>query len=164
MGSGKNIIAAEEVFGVENFEITPLKFFETRKELKVFEREIVNKKFLEYYKDICYNIIPGGGGQCNPKRFTDEELKEHHDEWYNQNREKETARMRGYYQQNKEKICERNRVNQQEKKEAYRETQRRWRQAHKEHLTEYRRSYYQQNKEKMDEYSRNYYQQNKNYN
>ena len=77
MGSGKLIKKAIKSYGKEYFELTPLKFFKTRKELMDFEREIVNERFLTYYKDICYNLKRGGEGGCE-KRFSDEELRQHH--------------------------------------------------------------------------------------
>jgi len=79
MGSGDLIKRAIKSYGKENFELTPLKFFKTRKELMDFEREIVNERFLEHYNGICYNLKKGGEGG-REKKFTDEERKERESE------------------------------------------------------------------------------------
>ena len=154
MGSGKNIIAAEKELGIENFELVPLKFFKTRQELKDYEKEVVNKKFLEYYKDICYNIIPGGGGQCNAKRFTADELKEHHkktdQKWRAENPEKAKESQykanHKYYESNKESILEEHRNYYQENKETIREKRRIYNQANRERIVQYNRELLQRKK------------------
>ena len=106
MGSGDAIKAAIKNYGKENFELTPLKFFKTRKELMAFEKEIVNDTFLQYYRGICYNLKKGGEGGSE-KRFTDEEMKNHererHLKWKEQNPEKKKEMNRKWDEQNPEK-------------------------------------------------------------
>lgn len=75
-GSGKALKLAIKKHGKENFELVPLKFFKTRKELMDFEREIVNERFLTYYKGICYNLKRGGeGGHYNVNMTEEDELQ-----------------------------------------------------------------------------------------
>lgn len=109
MGSGLALKKAIKSYGKENFELTPLKFFKTRKELMAYEREVVNDRFLEYYKGICYNLKKGGEGGCE-KRFSDDERKEHKKEYdrvhYQQNKEQAREYARVHYQQNKEYMRE----------------------------------------------------------
>ena len=100
-GSGLALKKAIKSYGKENFELTPLKFFKTRKELMDFEREIVNERFLTYYKGICYNLKKGGGGG-SVKRFTTEELEEHKQEYNQSQKGKETHRKYDQSQKGKE--------------------------------------------------------------
>lgn len=121
-GSGLALKKAIKSYGKENFELTPLKFFKTRKELMDFEREIVNERFLTYYKGICYNLKRGGEGRAEPI-FTPEVL---------QQRVKDAHRR--YEQNHKEEILTR-------RKKAY----------HKKHKAK-RSAYYQEHKEERAAY------------
>lgn len=106
-GSGLALKNAIKSYGKENFELTPLKFFKTRKELMDFEREIVNERFLTYYKGICYNLKKGGEGGRETV-FTPEEIKEHRrtsNERYNKNNpEKAREQKRNWEKNNPEKV------------------------------------------------------------
>lgn len=129
-GSGKALKLAIKKYGKENFELTPLKFFGTRDELMAYEREVVNERFLDYYKGICYNLKKGGEGGCE-KVFTDEELKERRRKYKQSPKGKEVERKSHdkYYQQNREEILERQQEYQQSPKgkEARRKSQRKYR-------------------------------------
>jgi len=129
-GSGTVLKQAIKKHGKENFELTPLKFFGTRKELLAFEKEIVNEKFLDYYKGICYNVNPGGKGGKR-KIFTDNELNKHSRDAH-----------REYYHQNEE----------------YRKIHREYGREYdrKPERKEYHHNHFQQNKEHMREYMREY--------
>ena len=108
-GSGKVLKQAIKKHGVENFELTILKYFDTRDELMTFEREVVNERFLEYYQSICYNLKKGGEGG-SVKQFTDEELKTKHNkfrhDYYIDNKNRRLAYAHSYYEKNKERIRE----------------------------------------------------------
>lgn len=58
MGSGKRLQMAYDKYGVENFEKTILKYFANRKELSLYESEMVTESLIN--DDNCYNIILGG--------------------------------------------------------------------------------------------------------
>lgn len=58
MGSGKRLHVAYRTYGIENFEKTILKFFDTRKEASVYEAMVVTESLTE--NNDCYNIVVGG--------------------------------------------------------------------------------------------------------
>lgn len=166
-GSGKALKLAIKKHGKENFELVPLKFFKTRKELMDFEREIVNERFLTYYKGICYNLKRGGEGGCE-KRFSDEEMRERELEcrrksrakYYRKNKEKLNQHCRDYYQQNKDlckELARKWREDNPEKiKEMGRKASLKWIHKNKEAKAEYDRQHYQQNKERLNAQHRQY--------
>lgn len=59
-GSGKNIKAAIQKYGKNNFSKTILEVFASRKEADDKEKELVSEELLSDAK--CYNLILGGGG------------------------------------------------------------------------------------------------------
>lgn len=146
-GSGKALKLAIKKHGKENFELVPLKFFKTRKELMDFEREIVNERFLTYYKGICYNLKRGGEGGSEPI-FTPGEAAE---------RRRESVRKHYYKPGNKERKREYEKTPKAKsrKREYMREYQR------IEKIKDYKKEYYQQNKERICEQHHEYNQQNK---
>ena len=58
MGSGKRLHVAYKKYGIENFEKTILKYFDTAKEAFEYEAEHVNESLVK--DPNCYNIINGG--------------------------------------------------------------------------------------------------------
>lgn len=116
-GSGKVLKQAIKKHGVENFELTILKYFDTRDDVLAFEKEVVNERFLEYYKGICYNLKKGGEGGFE-RTYTPDELKQrvrdahkryemaHRDEISHRRRIKyhtsEKEKYAAYYQEHKE--------------------------------------------------------------
>lgn len=146
-GSGTVLKAAIKKYGKENFEMTPLIFFGTRKELVNFEAEVVNERFLAYYKGICYNLKRGGEGGT-VKRFTDEELKEHRREYKKKHRDN----LREYNRQYNREYSKR------EKNKEYR---REYREQNKDYFKEYGKNYCRQNKERRKKYWKRYYQRKK---
>lgn len=147
-GSGLALKKAIKSYGKEHFELTPLKFFKTRKELMDFEREIVNERFLTYYKGICYNLKKGGEGGCE-KKFSDEELKEHGYkailEWRENNREQYLGNLQKWRNNNPEYQREWDKNNRERKRKSVRDAARRYRENHPEHK-EYMSRWYQQKK------------------
>ena len=135
-GSGTVLKQAIKKHGRNNFELTILQYFDTRKEVLSFEKEIVTERFLEYYRGVCYNVHPGGDGG-SAKQFTDEELRERRREqcrgYMRHQYTKDELRER--YERNKEKILEYQRG--------------------------YQREYYERNKEKILEYQRQRYHRKK---
>jgi len=141
-GSGLALKNAIKSYGKENFELVPLKFFKTRKELMDFEREIVNERFLTYYKGICYNIHPGGEGG-SVKRFTDEELREHKSEY-----------MQGYYQDNKDTVSKQSKEWKDDNPERYQELQHEWYENNKDAVNEQSSNWRKNNLERSREIHR----------
>ena len=60
LGSGKILRYSINKYGVENFKIERLEFFEDKEKLFNREKEIVNESFLK--DPSCMNLQPGGGG------------------------------------------------------------------------------------------------------
>lgn len=60
LGSGKRLKRAVKKYGKENFKCEILEFFESRKEVLLREKEVVNEQFLN--DPLCMNLQPGGGG------------------------------------------------------------------------------------------------------
>ena len=58
MGSGANLHRAYDEYGVENFKKEIVKYFDSRKELELYESQVVNKDLIKC--DECYNISLGG--------------------------------------------------------------------------------------------------------
>ena len=58
MGSGTRLKTAYKKYGMENFEKEILKFFNTRREARDYEAEMVTETLLK--EDNCYNIKKGG--------------------------------------------------------------------------------------------------------
>lgn len=156
-GSGKLLKIAIKNYGKENFEITPLKFFGTRKELLAFEKEIVNERFLDYYKGICYNIHLGGEGGRR-KQLSDEELRRRDNErskkYYNENKDKFTEYSEEWRssEQGKSYMVEWRKNNGDKK----RKLNKRWEENNPEKVKESHRKSYQKNKKKRAEYHRQY--------
>lgn len=63
-GSGTLLKSVYKKYGKENCIKYILKFFEDRRSLLEYEKEIINNELLEDYN--CYNILVGGGGTYNP--------------------------------------------------------------------------------------------------
>lgn len=142
-GSGKILKKAIKFYGKENFELTPLKFFKTRKELMDFEREIVNERFLTYYKGICYNLKRGGEGGSD-KIFADEELKQHKSEY-----------MQGYYQDNKNAVSKQSKGWKDDNPERYQELQHEWYENNKDAVSKQSSNWRKNNLERSREIHRN---------
>lgn len=60
LGSGKKLTRAVKKYGEENFKIEILEFFETREEVLLREKEIVNETCLQ--DPLCMNLKEGGNG------------------------------------------------------------------------------------------------------
>ena len=58
MGSGRRLIAAYKSYGIEHFEKTILKFFDTREEASNYENSVVTEALAS--DDNCYNLVVGG--------------------------------------------------------------------------------------------------------
>ena len=61
-GSGKLLKLAIKAHGKDNFELTILRFFDSKEEMAAFEAEVVTQRFLDHYKGITYNLTTGGTG------------------------------------------------------------------------------------------------------
>jgi len=60
MGSGKRLWHSFNYHGKDNHTVEILEYYDTRKELREREVELVNEDLLK--KDLCMNLAPGGGG------------------------------------------------------------------------------------------------------
>ena len=65
LGSGKRLKYSISKYGVENFKIEYLEFFEDRKTLVEREKNLVNEDFIK--NPMCMNLKPGGFGGLNNK-------------------------------------------------------------------------------------------------
>lgn len=61
LGSGKRLANAYKKYGIDNFTKYILKFFKSRNELSLYEKQQITQDML--LDENCYNIIPGGSGQ-----------------------------------------------------------------------------------------------------
>lgn len=130
LGSSQHLKSAIKKYGKENFQREIICFCNSEEEAYAKEAELVT---MEVVNDPnSYNKMPGGeGGQ---KRFTDEEIKEHHRENFRKWREVNLEHRREYNRENKRKWREANR-------EYDRERKRKWREDNREHEREYKREY-----------------------
>ena len=136
MGSGTLIIKAIDKYGVENFTKEILEFFDTAREAYAREAELVTRK--EVDNPMCYNIR--GGGVGGSKIYTEEEMKEHHDEY-----------MRKYCEANKDVKREYDREHYEANKEQFKERSKQYYAANKNAKREYDREHYEANKEQFKE-------------
>lgn len=60
LGSGKRLKRAVKKYGEENFKCEILEFFESREEVLLREKEIVNEQLIN--DPLCMNLKPGGNG------------------------------------------------------------------------------------------------------
>jgi len=60
MGSGLRLRRSIRKYGVDNHEKEILEFFDTREELAIREKEIVNFELIK--EDMCMNLVAGGNG------------------------------------------------------------------------------------------------------
>lgn len=58
MGSGRKLKRAQQIYGIENFVKTILKYFDTREECANYEALIVNEQCINDPE--CYNVVLGG--------------------------------------------------------------------------------------------------------
>lgn len=106
------------------------------------ERE---KYWINHYRnETNYNVlnIRQGGQIGNQHRvYTDEEIREHRKEYYNNNKKERASYQKMYYQNNKEKVKEYFDTHKKEKKEYDKMYSRKWYEANKEKKKEYSRTH-----------------------
>lgn len=84
LGSGKRLRYSIRKYGVENFKLEILEWFDTREELVDREAQLVNEDLLK--DEMCLNLKPGGAGGFslkatkNGRKKTDEILKQKYGE------------------------------------------------------------------------------------
>lgn len=104
------------------------------------ERE---KYWINHYKnETNYNVLNiriGGQVGNQHKVYSDEEMKEHKKEYYQNNKEIKKEYQKEYYQNNKDKIKQYFDVNKEKKKMYDKEYQKKWYEANKEKKKEYSR-------------------------
>ncbi len=61
LGSGSRMLKVIKKYGSEKLFRLDCEFYRTKDDMKMREKEIVDEKFIEDYKDDCYNFSVGGG-------------------------------------------------------------------------------------------------------
>tara|TARA_R110000868_G_scaffold91234_1_gene253077 strand:+ start:174 stop:728 length:555 start_codon:yes stop_codon:yes gene_type:complete len=116
-----NTCISKQIILRGDYDIYPLGKYDTIEEAELKEKWYIDNKNCINQKRV---------------RLTEEERKEYHKE---------------YYEQNKEQLCEKNKEYREQNKQQIREYKKEYRQENKEQLSEYKKKYQQENKEQIRE-------------
>ena len=140
----------------------------TYESMRQLENDLLNnrkaclRRWDKYYNVIASFPPPPMYGEKNPSYIHGKSKnREHHKEYYQENREKIREGHRKYYQENREKLLEAARKYDEENREKVLERRRKYNQENREKRREYNKEYYQENREKIREGHRKYYQENR---